>query len=115
MDLDNAINAHTQWKVKFRTAIGEKLTLDAVNIGRDNCCELGTWLHGEGRARLGTQPAFRTLVDRHRDFHVEAGKVARTINAGQYDAANAMLGSGTPFATASSAVASAVIGLKRVA
>ncbi len=47
MDLDQAVAKHAEWKVKFRKAISAKEQLDTASIAKDNCCELGKWLHGE--------------------------------------------------------------------
>ena len=41
IDLDAAVGAHAQWKIKLRAAIDRKDQLDAVTIGKDNCCDLG--------------------------------------------------------------------------
>ena len=113
MNLDNAITAHAQWKMKFRGAIAAKQAMDASTIAKDNCCEVGKWLHGEGRTAWGSKPEFVTLIERHKVFHVEAGKVATAINSKHYDLATKMIDSSTPFAAASSAVGVAILGLKK--
>lgn len=113
MNLDEAIQKHAEWKVKFRSAIAKKEKMDATTIRADNCCILGKWLHNEGKIQYGTKGSFTTVVARHADFHRIAGKVADTINAGNYDAAEKMLDAGTDYAQASSAVAVAIMGLKK--
>lgn len=50
MDLNNAIAKHSEWKTKLRSAITRKETLDASTISKDNCCDLGKWLHGEAKS-----------------------------------------------------------------
>jgi len=112
INLDNAIKAHVDWRAKLRTAIRHRDSMDAETIGRDDCCELGQWVHGPGRSRYGGHVSFVTLVGAHRAFHHEAGKVAAMINRGDYDAAEQQLGSHTDFARASSKVDVAVIQLK---
>ena len=52
MDLNQAIEKHAEWKVKFRSAIVKKESMDAGTISKDNCCELGKWLHRIGGACL---------------------------------------------------------------
>lgn len=50
MNFDEAIAAHTQWKVRLRTFIdgtGEKLESTTVRL--DNPCDVGKWIHGGGR------------------------------------------------------------------
>lgn len=113
MDLSQAVEKHTEWKVKFRSTISKHETLDAATISKDNCCELGKWLHGEGKAKFGGLTSHAQCVSKHAAFHVEAGKVAKTINDKKYTEAEAMLGVGTPFATASSEMGTAIIKLKK--
>lgn len=113
MNLDDAVAAHAQWKIKFRMAITKKETLDAAAIGKDNCCELGKWLHGAGRITCGAKPEFTALIEKHKNFHQEAGKLASAINAKDFDGADKMLGEATTFASASHAVAMAISGLKK--
>lgn len=113
MDLNTASQAHAEWKVKLRMAIAKKETLDANTISADNCCPLGKWLHGEAKSAYSTLPAYRDCVTRHANFHREAGAVARLINAGDYAKAASQLDAGTPYAAASAAVGTAILGLKK--
>ncbi len=113
MDLDKAIDAHVQWKVKLRAAIRQKDKLDATTIAADNCCELGKWLHGAGRAAHGRLPAHGNLVDKHARFHRAAGAVASKVNAAEYVLADRMLEPGTDYAKASSDVVAAIATLRR--
>ncbi|MBI2384102.1 MAG: CZB domain-containing protein [Gammaproteobacteria bacterium] len=113
MDLNHAIEKHAEWKVKFRSAIGRHESMDAATIAKDNCCELGKWLHGEGKATHGTLPGYAQCLAKHAAFHVEAGKVAHAINARKYGEADTMLGAGSAYVQASSAVAIAIMQLKK--
>jgi methyl-accepting chemotaxis protein len=113
LKLDNAILAHHVWKNKLRAAIASKAQLDADTFSRDDCCDIGQWLRGEGEALYGQKPEFTALLQKHKAFHTEAGKVATQINAANYVQAAHMIDSGTPFAAASLAVAQAVNALKQ--
>ena len=113
MDLNQALEKHAEWKIKFRAAIGKKDTMDADTIGRDNCCDLGKWLHGDAKPKLGHLKSYSECVLKHAHFHTEAGKVAKAINAKQYDIAEAMLGSGTGYTRASNEVGVAITHLKK--
>lgn len=115
MDLNKAIDAHAQWKTKFRSAIAAKQQMDVATISKDNCCELGKWLYGEGKSRCGALPAYADLVKKHATFHIEAGKVAATINSQNFTQAEKMIDAGTPYAAASSAVGVAIMQLKKAA
>jgi hypothetical protein len=113
--LDNAILAHHVWKNKLKAAISSQSQVDATSFARDDCCEIGQWLHGEGAVLYGSKPEFLALLHKHAIFHLEAGKVATEINARSYTHASRMIGSGTPFGSSSLAVAQAVADLKRIA
>ena len=112
MNLDNAISAHTEWKVKLRSAISSQSQLDAATISRDNCCPLGQWLHGDAKAKYGQLDAYRQCLDAHANFHREAGKVAQLINQKKYSEAETALSAGTPYANASSATGVSILKLK---
>ncbi|MCC6208770.1 MAG: CZB domain-containing protein [Gammaproteobacteria bacterium] len=113
MDLNRAIEIHADWKGKFRKAITEKQTLDAGMIAVDDRCELGCWLHGDAKARFSGFPSYQTCLTEHARFHAEAGKIAESINAGQYGEAEAMLAAGTPYAAASTSVGIAIMRLRK--
>ena len=115
MDLDSAIQKHAEWKMKFRSAIAKQESLDVATIAKDNCCDLGKWLHGEGKSQYGSLGSHADCLVQHAKFHVEAGRVAQAINAKKYADAENMMGSGTPYSTASNVVASAIMKLKKEA
>jgi len=104
INLKDAIKAHADWRNKLRTAILKQETLDADTIGRDDCCNLGKWLHGHGASQFGGRPAFTQLVGAHKSFHREAGQVARHVNEGQYEQADRMLANEASYGRASNAV-----------
>lgn len=115
MDLNNAAQTHAQWKVKLRAAIAKREQMDIATLSRDDCCELGQWLHGEGRAQFGRLVSHTDCVKKHVVFHAEVAKVAMAVNAARYQAAETMLGAGTPYAQASSAMAVAFMNLRKEA
>ncbi|MBC3861549.1 CZB domain-containing protein [Undibacterium jejuense] len=115
MDLNNAIAKHSEWKTKLRSAITRKETLDASTISKDNCCDLGKWLHGEAKSSFGHLAAHSDCVKKHAEFHVQAGKVASAINEKKYTEAEAMIEAGTPYTKASSAIGVAILHLKKEA
>ncbi len=114
MNLDNAISAHAAWKTKFRSVIASKEAMDAATIGKDNCCELGKWLHGEGGRTFGAKPEFTALIQSHKVFHVEAGKVASLINGKKYSEAELAIGGATAFGVASNETSVAINRVKKV-
>lgn len=112
MDLNKAIEVHMDWKGRFGSAIAERETLDVSVIARDDCCDLGRWLHSAAKDKYATFKSYSTCLDNHAVFHVEAGKVAQTINAKKYADAEAMLNAGTSYSAASTAVCIAIMRLK---
>jgi methyl-accepting chemotaxis protein len=112
MNLDEAIERHTAWKVVFRTALEKRETLDADGIRRDNGCALGKWLHGAGRQAYGRRVSYAELLTAHESFHRHAGKVADAINAKNYEAAEQMLGVWSEYMDASVAVVDAIEALQ---
>lgn len=115
MDLTQAVAKHVEWKTKLRTAIAKKETMDVATVSADNCCEFGQWLHGDAKAKMSGLAAYKDTLNKHAVFHKEAGKVAAAINAKKYTEAEAMLGAGTAYVTASTAVGIAINNFKKEA
>ncbi len=113
MDFNTALAKHAEWKLKFRTAISKNDSMDAITIAKDNCCDLGKWLHGEAKIKFSKLGSYTDCLSTHASFHKEAGKVANTINAKKFKEAEAMLGAGTPYSAASNKVGSAILNLKK--
>ncbi len=108
-DVRTCIQAHAEWKAKFRAAIEMRAPLDVATIGRDDCCELGLWLRGAGARRWGRTPGFEKLLQQHLQFHREAAAVAETIDRADFDTALKRLSDDTsPYLDASAAVVAAI-------
>ena len=97
LDFDRAIEFHHQWRVKLRNSIARKLKVDVETLRRDDCCDLGRWLHGTVAQRCGSNPVFTRLLKQHREFHQEAGKLGELINQKKFREAEAQIGPGHPF------------------
>ncbi len=115
MDLAHAIAKHTEWKLRLRSAIGRRETMDLASIARDDVCELGQWLHGAAKALYGSLECYGNCVASHAVFHTEAAKVAKAINAQRFTEAESMLNGESAYSSASSNVAVAILRLKREA
>ncbi|MCK9395546.1 MAG: methyl-accepting chemotaxis protein [Methylobacter sp.] len=113
IDLDKALEKHSEWKVKLRAAISKREEMDAATISKDDCCDLGKWLHGDAKSQLGHKPSYSDCVSKHAAFHIEAGRVASMINAKKFSEAETMLGNGSFFVSASTAVGVAIMRLKK--
>ena len=64
MDFNEAIKAHTFWKVTLRWMINGQRSIDGEKLGRDDECELGRWIYGHG-AEYARFSAYQTLVKEH--------------------------------------------------
>ena len=115
MNLDTAVQTHALWKTKLRTAISKHEKMDLITLSRDDCCELGIWLHGEGKAHYGQHSSHGDCIHKHLAFHTEVTKVAKAVNAHEFAAAEAMLDVGTPYAKASSALSVSFMQLRKAA
>lgn len=112
LTLDKSLAAHRNWKTRLRDAAVKGEELDEYAIKRDDCCDLGIWLHSSGRALYGHKPEFIDLLDKHKHFHAVAGMVAEIINSGDSEAAQLHLGGSTQFSMASNEVISSIMNLK---
>jgi len=113
IDLDSAIQKHAQWKLKLHTAIKREENLAATEISRDDCCVLGSWLHGEAKLVYSNLDEYHHCLKKHKSFHLEAGRVAQCINDKKFSEAEAMLANGSLYAKASNDVASAIVALRK--
>ena len=100
LDIEAAMAAHREWKRQLQVLLlgghatqvpAEATALDRERVARDDRCDLGCWIHGRGRARLGTFPGFTDLLAHHRMFHHVAGNVLALEAAGQAAAARRMM------------------------
>ncbi len=112
MDLDTAFQKHGEWIEVFCNAIFNQNSLDALAYEKDNHCELGMWLYGEGKKQYGKLNSYSCLVSKHASFHEAAGKIVQAINAGEYIKAEVLLGEEGDYAAASRAVHLAIKKLK---
>ncbi len=110
--LENAIDAHRKWRQVLAAAVAAGDTLDSATLRRNDCCELGNWLHSHGRRLYGGKPEFVRLMARHNDFHLVASMVANSVNDGEYTDAKKMFSGNSQFAQASIDVEIAIMRLK---
>jgi hypothetical protein len=112
MDLSTAYKTHVQWRIQLKEAIRTGEKLDVATIKRDDCCDLGKWLHGQGKGLYGAKPEFVKLVETHYVFHLETAIVANAINALDHQTAIEMMDMSRAFGRASLEVGMAINALK---
>ncbi len=97
MNFDDAIAAHIKWKVRLSQFIdgtgSEKL--QSANVCKDNNCDLGKWIHGEG-TKFKSLPHYQDLVKKHANFHLCAGDVVKKVENNDKTGARAALGGPSP-------------------
>jgi methyl-accepting chemotaxis protein len=112
MNIDDAVKAHTMWKMKLAQYISNPdRSLNATVVGSSNECALGKWINGEGKQHSKC-PEFPAMVSGHVRFHKAAGDVIRKADAGLNVEEEIALGGKSEFAAASSAVVMALMKLK---
>lgn len=113
MNFEDAISAHQKWKSRLRMQIDgtAKETLDPALVCRDNQCDLGKWIHGEGAAQMGAKPEYIEVKTTHAQFHRVAGDIVTKAKAG--DKAGAAAALEGPFYDASSKVVQAIMKCKK--
>lgn len=112
MDVDQAIHAHVGWKGKLAAYIAKPdHSLSPDSFSRDSECELGKWLHGEGRKQSGW-PGFAQLVSDHAKFHKAAAEIVKQADSGRQMKESVSLGSKSEYSVASNAVVGALMKLK---
>lgn len=96
IDIDTAIAAHENWKVRLQNYLDNKSTEDLKPdvVCMDDRCDLGKWLHGPGQRRLGKYPAFSVLIARHKLFHLHASTVVAMAQSSDREKAAQVLDSG---------------------
>lgn len=91
VDFNKAVLAHGKWKERLQDfASGTGGSLDPDIVGRDDRCEFGAWLHGDGAAAK-SQPSYAAVVSAHATFHRCAADIVRRIKAGNIEEAQGML------------------------
>ncbi|CAO5680389.1 MAG: hypothetical protein HEEMFOPI_01754 [Holosporales bacterium] len=115
MDFDEAIRAHSDWKLKLQRYIkGMGDPVDCDKLSKDNVCALGCWLYGEGQ-KYKNHEDFQNLIIAHREFHTAAGDVVKRKDRGENVKEEIVLGSKSAFCQTSERVVSLLMTLKRIA
>ncbi len=111
MDFDDAILAHTRWKRRLQQSMGGGERLDPAMVRRDDLCDLGKWLQGDGAA-FATEPEYTTLVQAHASFHRAAAAVVERISRGETDEGGKLIGMHSDYAEHSGAVVKAITAIR---
>lgn len=112
MNFDEAIKAHSSWKLKLSSYLRQPDgTLREADVASDNACQLGKWLYGDGR-KYASLPEYRALCQQHARFHRAAASVVKLAHTGASTSEATALGSDSEYGVASKSVVSAIMALK---
>lgn len=112
MNFDEAIKAHSDWKMKLSAYLRKPDgSVKPEVVGVDNKCALGQWIYGEG-AKHSALPEFTTLKTEHARFHKACSEVVKKADSGQNTSEETALGGKSEFAMASMKVVSAIMAMK---
>ena len=93
IDIDAAIVSHEGWRLQLQDMVHGRSSevMRPEHICQDDRCDLGRWLYGTGRVRLGHYPAFDMLVARHKYFHQQVADVVTAFQSGDQPKAAQLL------------------------
>jgi methyl-accepting chemotaxis protein len=113
MNFDDAIKAHSNWKIKLSSYISKPDgSINKSQVAQDNLCDLGKWLYGEGR-RFSNDPDYQNLLKQHARFHKAAANVVAKAESGVNVTQELQLGASSEFSLASSEVVISIMKMKR--
>ena len=102
MNFDEAVKSHAQWKLNLKRYLDNPDgSIRAVDLQKDNLCELGKWLYSDEVAALRELPEFKQLVEEHKKFHMAAAEIVRRRDGGEEVDQYIALGSSSLFAETS--------------
>jgi hypothetical protein len=114
MNFDDAIKAHAGWKVKLSVYLkNPNKSIDHNDVCKDNICDLGKWIYGEGGAKYSADENFKKLKQAHTEFHQEAASIIKKADANQNVSEEIALGNKSKFITLSNDIVTLLMGMKR--
>ncbi len=113
MNFDEAVAAHTKWKARLRATLdGAGEALDPAMVARDDACDLGRWIHGDG-SRYKALAEHQALRAAHARFHTCAAEVVTKSAQGMKAEAESLMASGGAFSKTSTETISAIMAMQR--
>lgn len=113
MNFDEAVQAHSAWKMKLSNYLRKPDgSIKAADVQQDSKCNLGAWIYGEGK-KFSSHPEYEILKAAHAKFHQAAADVIRKADSGKNVTEDVALGAKSDYASASNAVITAIISIRR--
>jgi hypothetical protein len=113
--IDQAIAAHGYWKEYLRNAIKTgQIDTPVETIRSDNQCIFGKWLDSSLLTPMEeASPHYKTVKERHAEFHRTAACVVELVLAGKKDDAERMMSLGGEYAKVSAELTTAMMDWKK--
>lgn len=104
MKVEDAILAHARWKTRLVSYLNQPDgSINVSELGADDRCELGKWIHGEAPRHIPSQD-LTSLKAAHAKFHRAAADVVRKVDGGTGANSDSLIGLHSEFGTASLSV-----------
>ena len=92
-DINKARLVHLDWLLKIEKLLERCEAVPEFDLPGHQDCELGLWLHGEGRVRYRLYPDIRNLAIEHRRFHQAVEHMLQMIREGDRNKTRDLLNS----------------------
>lgn len=82
MDTREAMHAHVTWYADLADRLRKGESVDPANVDRDDVCEMGKWIYGEG-LKYEALPEYQAYKAIHAKYHhcaADSVKMASTGN-----------------------------------
>ena len=73
---------HQKWMRDASLAIDGSIKLDLDKAGHYKACELGIWLYGDGKDLFENDDNFKSIVENHKEFHLEVLDLIENVENG---------------------------------
>jgi len=111
-----AVAAHGQWKVRLRQAIATgNSEFDVRVVSQDNQCAFGKWLYGEGKSSFPSAAEHEEVRALHAEFHREASRVLGLAVSGKAKEASLAMEPGSPFSKISGGLVNKLTHVRKAA
>jgi hypothetical protein len=77
LSMKSAIDSHMAWRNRLHAVLAgtSDEQLEIGEVARDDCCMVGKWIHGQGKADYGHLIEYAALKVTHAEFHLAAGEI----------------------------------------
>jgi hypothetical protein len=90
VDFDEEIIKHLEWRTMVEALFRdrERSYVSPTVIIQDDKCQLGQWIYSSASDTYEKHPAFKTLIEVHKAFHIHSGTIMTICNNGNFEEAS---------------------------